>query len=118
MKKYVYATFIFFILTALTGIWMRAYLLSPTTWIDYDHILHAHSHLAMLGWIFIAAFIVFLTLYWKKLSSRKHAFVILAALFISSLLMFLAFLYQGYGGFSIALSTIHIWVEYWAGIYN
>lgn len=117
MKKYVYATFLFFILTALTGIWMRAYLLSPTPWIDYDHILHAHSHLALLGWIFIGAFIIFLSLYWEKIESRKHALVILAALVISSLLMFFAFLYQGYGVFSIALSTIHIWLEYWAGIF-
>jgi len=31
--------------------------------------------------------------------------------------MFAAFLYQAYGPFSIALSTLHIWVEYWAGIY-
>lgn len=86
------------------------------TWIDYDHILHAHSHVALLGWIFIGVFIIFLTLY-KKTGAKKQAFIILLALFISSLLMFFAFLYQGYGLYSIALSTIHIFVEYWAGIF-
>lgn len=116
MKKYVYSTFLFFILTALTGIWMRVYQLSPMAWIDYDHILHAHSHVALLGWIFIGVFITFLTLY-KKTGAKKQAFIILLALFISSLLMFFAFLYQGYGLYSIALSTIHIFVEYWAGIF-
>lgn len=116
MKKYVYSTFLFFILTALTGIWMRVYQLSPMAWIDYDHILHAHSHVALLGWIFIGVFIIFLTLY-KKTGAKKQAFIILLALFISSLLMFFAFLYQGYGLYSIALSTIHIFVEYWAGIF-
>lgn len=96
---------------------MRAYQLSPMTWIDYDHILHAHSHVALLGWIFIGVFIIFLTLSWKKIEARKQASIILLALFTSSLLMFFAFLHQGYGLFSIALSTIHIFVEYWAGIF-
>jgi hypothetical protein len=117
MKKYVHVSFLFFILTALTGIWMRTYPFAPPTWMEYDHILHAHSHLALLGWIFMGAFIIFLSNYWSSLTSQKHALAILLALSISSIAMFFAFLYEGYGIFSIALSTIHIFVEYWAAIF-
>jgi len=75
MKKYVYISFSFFILTALTEIWMRYYQLSPTAWIGYDNILHAHSHLALLGWIFIGVFVISLVLCWQEITSRKHALI-------------------------------------------
>ncbi|MHA6251672.1 hypothetical protein [Oceanobacillus sp. CAU 1775] len=117
MKKYIHATFFFFLLTALSGTWMRYYFISPSSTIDYDNVLHAHSHLALLGWIFIAAFILFLRTYWNKLTSKKQMYWILFSLFTSSLLMFFAFIFEGYGVFSIGLSTIHIFIEYWAAIY-
>src|SRR5690625_5040598 len=108
MKKYIHASFFFFLLTALSGVWMRIYILSPSSGIAYDHVLHAHSHLALLGWIFIAVFCLFLRLHWLDIVARKKATTILFSLFISSLLMFLAFVYQGYGLYSIIISTLHI----------
>lgn len=117
MKKYIHASFLFFLLTALSGTWMRFYFLSPNDAFNYDNVLHAHSHLALLGWIFIGAFSLFLSTYWNKLQSKKQVYAILFSLFASSLLMFIAFIYQGYGVFSIVLSTLHIFIEYWAVIY-
>lgn len=117
MKKYIHASFLFFALTALSGTWMRIYQQRPVSWIAYDHILHAHSHLALLGWLFVGAFLIFLTSFWKTIEKRKQAFAILFSLSFTSLLMFCAFLYQGYGIYSIAISTIHIFIEYWAAIF-
>ena len=117
MKKYIHASFLFFTLAAISGVWMRLYQQTPFTWIPYDNILHAHSHLALLGWIFIASFILYLTLFWKDIKQKKQAFFILFGLFSASSLMFLAFLYQGYGLYSIVLSTIHIFIEYWAAAF-
>src|SRR5690625_1924388 len=39
------------------------------------------------------------------------------AIFTVSILMFIAFLYEGYAMYSIIMSTIHIFVEYWAIVY-
>ena len=42
-----------FFLTAATGVMMRLVPFSTTiAHIPYDHLLHAHSHIALLGWTF------------------------------------------------------------------
>src|SRR5699024_10800672 len=117
MTKYIHISFFFFLITALSGVWMRYYLISPTPAVAYDYILHAHSHIALLGWLFIAVFSIFLYLYRKEITAKKHACIILLFLFIVSFLMFFAFLYQGYAVFSIVFSALHIFIEYWAAVF-
>jgi hypothetical protein len=118
MPKYiVHFTFILFMITALSGVWMRAFAFYPDFSIPYSNILHGHSHLALLGWAFLGVFVIFLIGYWKKIKQKRHAIAIAVTLFIVTIVMFAAFLYQGYALYSIALSTIHIFVEYWAAIF-
>src|SRR5699024_3770225 len=62
-------------------------------------------------------FLLFLAVLWKQIVNKKQAIAICFTLVIVSLLMFLAFLYQGYGILSIILSTLHIFVEYWAAVF-
>ncbi len=116
-RVFIHFTFLFFSLTALSGVWMRFFFIKQNELIPYTHVLHGHSHLAMLGWAFIGAFIVFLSLSWKKIKQKKQAILILSALCIASLLMFLSFLYQGYDVLSIIFATLHIFIEYWAAIF-
>src|SRR5699024_4279969 len=78
---------------------------------------HCHSHMATLGWTFIAVFILFLAMIWQELPNKKHATAILWTTFIVTVIMFFAFLYQGYALYSIILSTIHIFIEYWMIIF-
>lgn len=113
-KIFVHFTFLFFVLTALSGVLMRAYPFYPNISIPYTNILHAHSHLAILGWAFLGVFILFLFISWTKINRKKEAIVLTYTLFVISLLMFAAFIYQGYAVFSIVMSTLHIFVEYWA----
>lgn len=64
-KTFIHFTFIFFTLTAFSGVWMRFYTINPTTIIPYTNVLHGHSLLAMLGWAFLGVLIVFLSIfYW------------------------------------------------------
>lgn len=111
-KTTLHISLFLFVLTALTGIWMRL-----TPFVDillpYEHILHAHSHTAMLGWAFIGCIAIFLKLFWAEIKNKKEAKWIVWALFIDTILMLIAFLYQGYGVLSIAMSTVHIFIEYW-----
>jgi hypothetical protein len=85
--------------------------------IPYENVLHGHSHLALLGWTFFGVFILFLVTNWRNLKNKKQAIIICFLLFIISLLMFSAFLWQSYGGISIAFSAMHIFVEYWAAFF-
>lgn len=115
-RSLVHFTFLFFILTALSGVLMRLFPFAPVT-LTYTNVLHAHSHLAMIGWAFLAVFVIFLAFYWQTIQQKREAKAIAWTLFFISLGMFGAFLYQGYGLFSIIMSTIHIFVEYWAAIF-
>lgn len=116
-RVFIHFTFLFFSLTALSGVWMRFFFIKQNEWIPFNHVLHGHSHLAMLGWAFIGVFIVFLSLFWKKINQKKQAVSILFFLCIASLFMFIAFLYQGYDVLSIIFATLHIFIEYWAAIF-
>lgn len=113
-KKLIHYTFITFLLTALTGVWMRLFVFTNQVHIlDYDNILHAHSHVAILGWMFLAVFIIFLVLSWDTITQKKQAIALGTTAFFVTSIMFIAFLFQGYAIYSIIFSTIHIFVEYW-----
>ncbi|SHG22535.1 hypothetical protein [Ornithinibacillus halophilus] len=116
-RVFIHFTFFFFIITALSGVWMRYFPFNSNTSIPYENVLHGHSHLALLGWTFLGAFVIFLSINWKKIRAKKQAIVIVVSLFITSLVMFIAFFYQGYAVFSIVMSTLHIFVEYWTAVF-
>lgn len=104
-------TFFFFILTALSGVWMRLNIqFESLQFIPYSHLLHAHSHMAVLGWTFFAVFLIFVVLIRQQTS--KFVKVLTFLLFIVTFLMFIAFLVQGYALYSIIFSTLHIFLEY------
>lgn len=117
-KKYIHIPLLFFFITALTGVWMRSISIMPGLQIiSYDHILHGHSHIAILGWLFFAILIIYLAFMWKHLPHKKEAKWLLIISAIVTSFMFIAFLYQGYALYSIILSTLHIFTEYWAIIF-
>jgi len=116
-RIFVHFSLIFFILTALSGVIMRVFPFYPFDGIPYTNILHGHSHLAILGWAFLGVFTVFLSVGWPSIRQKKQAAAIVCTLFITSLIMFAAFLYEGYALYSIIMSTAHIFVEYWAAVF-
>lgn len=109
--RLIHIAFFFFLLTALSGLWMRFNLFSnSTTLLPYENILHGHSHIAILGWTFFAVFIIFVALMNKQRSKFVSWLTIL--LFLVTFIMFIAFLMQGYALYSIIFSVLHIFLEY------
>src|SRR5699024_5719783 len=103
--------FFFFFLTALTGVWMRlSYFTGTLEAVPYTHLLHAHSHIAVLGWTFFAVFIIFVIMMGQE-NSRFVRYISLL-LFLVTTAMFIAFLMQGYALYSIILSMFHIFLQY------
>lgn len=116
-RLFAHFTFLLFILTALSGLWMRLSPYLPGEIIPYTNVMHAHSHLAILGWTFLGVFLIFLSLFWKSIQQKKQAYALVVSIFITSCLMFIAYIGQGYGAYAIIFSIIHIVVEYWAALF-
>lgn len=117
LRSFVHFSYLFFTLVAVTGVWMRYFPFAPGTFIPYPHVLHAHSHFALLGWAFLGCFVIFLHVFWSRIRQKKQAIMAASVLAGISLAMMIAFLYQGYGPISIAVSTLHIFVEYWIAFF-
>src|SRR5690606_31690756 len=81
--------------------------------LDYKYLLHAHSHVAMLGWGFTAvsgALLFFLIKKTTYLKAYKRVLLINA---IAGVGMAIFFTYEGYGVISIAFSTVHLIAAYY-----
>lgn len=105
------------LITAATGVLMRSFAFISLPQLNYGHLLHAHSHTALLGWGYSALFLLIAALFFNN-DVRES--LQLRILFWSTQAaiagMFISFTVQGYGLFSIACSTIHILLSYWFGI--
>lgn len=102
---------VFFLIASLLGLTMRGFHFFEIP-LDYRNILHAHSHLALLGWGFMALMggIIFSLEKPKDLVPRYGMLFI--ALLLAVVGMLLSFPVQGYGAVSISFSTLFILVSY------
>jgi hypothetical protein len=106
MQRFVKIPLIFLFVGSLLGLFLRWQFVSPTAGTNYMYVLHGHSHIMFLGWIFNALFIGFVFYYVEasQQSVFKTLFIVLQALVIG---MLVSFPMQGYGIFSILFSTLH-----------
>ena len=102
-----------FLIAAVMGALMRFAFVEELRWMDYRFMMHGHSHVAMLGWIYLAlyALLIHYFLPTEKQSDNfyKKLFWFTQATVIG---MAIAFPLQGYAGFSIAFSSLHIIASY------
>ena len=103
----------FFFLGALLGVLMRYFYLQEISFLKYNNLLHAHSHIAMLGWGFtaLASTLVFI-FFPTAVLSRAFRYGLIGNI-VSGLGMFLAFLLQGYAPISIGFSVLHVFIAYY-----
>lgn len=97
----------FLLVVAILGSLLRLQTLWPLPRLDYSHLLHAHSHVAILGWVFNAFYALALVGFIPSGDLRFHGrmFVILQVAVVG---MLCSFPFQGYGPASIAFSTLHM----------
>mgnify|MGYP001316255178 FL=1 len=103
----------YFFVTAAAGVVLRSAAIIPLPGIDYGHMLHAHSHLAILGWGYMALFLLIVAHFIDERArdgmGLKRLFWLTQAAIAG---MFVSFSLQGYAFFSIAFSTVHILLSY------
>ncbi len=108
---------IWLIVAMCMGTLLRSFHVWPFAFVQYEHLLHGHSHTAMLGWVFsaitaLAAAKIFPGL--AQSSLIKGWFVLLQ---ISIAGMAFAFPLQGYALWSITFSTMHMLLFYFLFVY-
>lgn len=107
-------TFLSFIILAFFGAILRYMLCYPLHGLNYMNILHAHSHYAFGGWVFLAL-VILVNRNLQQPVSASMKWLLLFAL-ISSLGMLVSFSLQGYKVVSIAFSTLFLLATYWFAV--
>ncbi|MCV9387882.1 hypothetical protein [Reichenbachiella ulvae] len=95
-----------FLVVALLGCMLRYFLYRPFAGFDYGFVLHAHSHMAFLGWVFMALFAFILSAF----ASDENKPVYVRLFWIlqgANLGMLFTFPFMGYALWSIVFSSIH-----------
>lgn len=95
------------------GLLLRGAFVWGLSWIDYLNVLHGHSHVAMLGWVYLA---LFMLLGSRFIPADKWMQPVYSRLFwftqFTVFGMMVAFPLQGYGAVSITFSALHIFASY------
>jgi hypothetical protein len=103
---YVFAFFLF-IISACYGLLMRWNSVFPIPSFSYENILQGHSHVAFLGWGYIATIMVIIKLFVPQLKSQNKMYGwSLFVILITVSLMLISFPIEGYKAYSITLLSV------------
>ncbi|MBC8769770.1 hypothetical protein H4O18_17355 [Arenibacter sp. BSSL-BM3] len=111
-KSHIKVSLGYFLLAALLGVVLRTYVVAPMP-INYRFIVHTHSHIALLGWVYIALTTLLYHLFLKKEDLQGKYRGIFWFTQLCLLGMLLSFPFQGYALFSIVFSTLFLLASYW-----
>lgn len=99
--------FTLFILSALYGLLMRWNFAFPTKFIPYQNLLQSHSHVAFLGWGYIAVIGAIMYYFVSDVKKQNNVYKItLVILLVAITLMLISFPLGGYKIFSIVLLAV------------
>lgn len=106
------ALFNFFIAACL-GTLLRLAFVVEIPWLKYQYFQHAHSHIAMLGWIYLGLYALLIHSYLKPDQQRSKKYHLLFWLTqVSVIGMLITFPCMGYAGWSIFFSTMQMLLSY------
>ncbi|WP_019039103.1 hypothetical protein [Psychroflexus tropicus] len=114
LKQQFRSGFIYFLITAVLGFLLR--LESTPFSIDlptaYRFWVHTHSHIALLGWVYLGLSSLLVYFFIDKSQSLKHYLKLFWATQFCILGMLICFPIQGYALFSIIFSTLFLILSY------
>jgi hypothetical protein len=99
---------IFLFIASCIGLFLRYQLIAPVGGVVYSYVLHAHSHVMFLGWVFNVLVLAF-TKEFAEVKGFKGIFWFLQLCVIG---MLVSFPLQGYGAFSITFSSLHTFTAF------
>lgn len=105
--------FLFWGMAGFCGILMRLFYVTEINFLDYRDVLHAHSHLALLGWVLPAVLLLFHKAINPDYISPRFQKTFYSIISVSGL-MFISFLFKGYKFPTSIFLTIHQFLVYYA----
>lgn len=101
------------IVVAFLGASLRFAFIREIPGFDFRKVLHAHSHVALSGWVFAALFSLFLVFFLSEQKPVNKGYVHLFWLNQAAVAgMLVSFPIQGYGGWAVFFSTLQTLVVY------
>ncbi|MCO6479691.1 MAG: hypothetical protein J5I94_23850 [Phaeodactylibacter sp.] len=102
-----------FLLAAIMGVILRYAFVEELSWLNFRFFLHGHSHVAMLGWVYLALYALLMSGFLSEEQQRSKFYRDVFLLSQASVIgMLIAFPIQGYAAWSIAFSTLHVLASY------
>ncbi|WP_456442025.1 hypothetical protein [Psychroserpens sp.] len=109
-KKLVIVCLLNFLVAAIMGLVLR-YAAIDNIIINYRFLIHAHSHIAMLGWVYL---MLYTCIFHYFVPEQKNIYQRLFWLTEFAVIgMMVSFPFQGYAAISITFSTLHILCSYY-----
>lgn len=109
-KSWILTALINFLIAALLGLLLRYAFVNPLGY-NLRFLTHAHSHVAMLGWVYLILYTLIVHFFVpEKLKIYSRLFWITHFAVIG---MLLSFPFQGYAVISITFSTLHVFASYY-----
>ncbi|MCB0801794.1 MAG: hypothetical protein KDB74_01740 [Flavobacteriales bacterium] len=113
IKFWIKVAFFNFTVAALMGLTLRANFIWEIPWMDFRFLLHGHSHIAMLGWIYMALYALIINAFVPEEKQNSRFYRRLYSFTQLSVIgMMIAFPIQGYAAISITFSTINLILSY------
>ncbi|MBP1932895.1 hypothetical protein [Ammoniphilus resinae] len=115
INKMIRSAIMYFFIILIIGIVLRWKMVAPIfpQW-QFTHLVHAHSHVAFLGWVYFSLIsLLFRYVLPKELVETKRIRVFYYLTHVAVIGMLISFSLQGYAPFSIAFSTLHILLSYY-----
>jgi len=109
-KKLILICLLNFFIAAVLGLLLRYVFVQPVSF-NYRYLTHAHSHVAMLGWVYLMLFALIVHYFIPdKKPIYNRLFWVTEFAVVG---MLLSFPFQGYAAISISFSTLHIFCSYY-----
>ncbi len=102
---------IWLIITALLGVFLRISPWYGLPGIAYANLLHGHSHVAFLGWVFNALFVLITSRWLLTPENARYYNRLFTGLQISVTGMLIFFPLYGYNPLTIAISAVHTFLS-------
>lgn len=104
---------IYFLIAGVFGVLLRLVFFNPIPGLNYKYILHAHSHIVLLGWVTNALFAALYFIFFESKGFQNRKWLLVFGLLqIGVVGMLCTFPIQGYSLYSIFFSTLHILISY------
>lgn len=108
-KLWVYPI-VFGLLGGLMGLFLRYVYTGTSIGIPLKNLLHSHSHVMLLGFVFNALVVTIIVRFTERTDVKLYRLYVGLQLCVAVLLV--GFVIQGYALYTIIFSTLHLWISY------